>query len=54
METIIRSVPANMKIIIKRFEIFEQCCGFRMFIPDPDFFPSLFPDLATKKMREKQ
>jgi hypothetical protein len=40
----------------------NQCCGSRMFIPDPDFHPSRIPDLGswiqdpktgTKKRGEK-
>jgi hypothetical protein len=25
-----------------------QCCGSRMFIPDPDFYPSWIPDLGSR------
>ncbi len=33
-----------------------QCCGSGMFIPDPDFYPSRFPDpkTATKERGEKK
>jgi hypothetical protein len=33
----------------------RQCCGSGMFIPDPDFYPSLIPDpkTATKERGEK-
>jgi hypothetical protein len=24
-----------------------QCCGYEMFIPDPDFYPSRIPDKKT-------
>jgi hypothetical protein len=26
---------------------YKQCCGSGMFIPDPDFYPSLIPDPET-------
>jgi hypothetical protein len=34
----------------------NQCCGSRMFIPDPDFLPSRIPDpkTATKERSEKK
>jgi hypothetical protein len=33
-----------------------QCCGSRMFIPDPDCLPSRIPDLktSTKERTEKE
>jgi hypothetical protein len=35
---------------------FIQCCESRMFIPDPDFYPSRIPDpkTATKERGEKK
>jgi hypothetical protein len=27
--------------------LYRQCCGSRMFIPDPDFYPSRIPDPKT-------
>jgi hypothetical protein len=35
---------------------FCQFCGYGMFIPDPDFYPSRIPDpkIATKERGEKK
>jgi hypothetical protein len=33
---------------------YKQCSGSRMFIPDPDFFPSRIPYLGSKKKKKKK
>jgi hypothetical protein len=32
--------------------IFKQCCGSGMFIPDPDFYPSRIPDPTAPTKEE--
>jgi hypothetical protein len=32
----------------------NQCCGFGMFIPDPDFYPSRIPDLGSRIQKQQQ
>jgi hypothetical protein len=34
------------------FESLKHCCGSGMFIPDPDFYPSLIPDPTVTKKEE--
>jgi hypothetical protein len=31
-----------------------QCCGSRMFIPDPDFYPSRIPNLGSRIQNQQQ
>ncbi len=35
------------KVFQKLFTTLYQCCGYGMFIPDPDFYPSRIPDPKT-------
>jgi hypothetical protein len=32
----------------------QQCCGSGMFIPDPDFYPSMIPDLRSRIQKQEQ
>jgi hypothetical protein len=47
--------PTKAKLrIIKKLKNEIQCCGSGMFIPDPDFYPSLIPDLGSRIPKQQQ
>ncbi len=37
-----------------RAETLIQCCGSGMFIPDPDFYPFMIPDLGSRIQKQQQ